>query len=565
MKKIVIPKRFGYPTFDIVFNYKRYTLNTGVEIEVDDGLAEVIQNSIALQPKEDENAHENQCATVRMVLSQSYFRGKYSTNAEIEAIKGTQNDFAYSVESGTVWTYSEEKGWEDSGEAFPNSGGEQGVNGVRGYSVFYSNNGTYGGYNPNKGSYYHNIDGISPSDILPCAGDLLICKATDGIHKIVTIDVENGKFFSEFLFKLKGNNGSNGSDGYSIVYVDSNTWEGANIDVDSKCFISTKPKVGDLVVSKNGLLSECTQRLFDGISTTYTLGYLCSLNGLSAYEIAVRNGFNGSEQDWLNSLKGSGGGGSGTSRPIYLHHVKLEMQRYNSNTEELELITVGFNIQSLRKTPFNIDNEGNTDCNMLGVLWSIGQANAFNGQCFSDNNDIEYIPMSISDDGMEIRAFNIDSASVDRFDVNRIISDNVTEIRPYMLYEYGNSSNGELYLHDMIIFLRRYNHDTGENEEFTAGGKVKTLRRTPFNMDDEGDPDCNMLGILWNIGQANALNGWVFTDNNGIEYSIMGLSYDGLIISALNNESAEVEYFDVFKVEDESTPITDDNLYEYNE
>ena len=26
-------------------------------------------------------------------------------------------------------------------------------------------------------------------------------------------------------------------------------------------------------------------------------------NGLSAYEIAVKNGFKGSEQDWLNSLQ----------------------------------------------------------------------------------------------------------------------------------------------------------------------------------------------------------------------------------------------------------------------
>lgn len=26
-------------------------------------------------------------------------------------------------------------------------------------------------------------------------------------------------------------------------------------------------------------------------------------NGLSAYEIAVKNGFEGSEQDWLNSLQ----------------------------------------------------------------------------------------------------------------------------------------------------------------------------------------------------------------------------------------------------------------------
>ncbi|HBK01490.1 MAG TPA: hypothetical protein DDY77_00460, partial [Clostridiales bacterium] len=33
----------------------------------------------------------------------------------------------------------------------------------------------------------------------------------------------------------------------------------------------------------------------------------CTLSGLSAYDIAVRNGFTGTEQEWLASLKGSNG------------------------------------------------------------------------------------------------------------------------------------------------------------------------------------------------------------------------------------------------------------------
>lgn len=55
-KTITIPKSFGYPTADFIINHKRYTLETGVPITVDDAIAEVVENAIALQPKEDENA-----------------------------------------------------------------------------------------------------------------------------------------------------------------------------------------------------------------------------------------------------------------------------------------------------------------------------------------------------------------------------------------------------------------------------------------------------------------------------------------------------------------------------
>lgn len=51
MKTITIPKSFGYPTVDIVLNGMRHTLQSGVEITVDDALAEVIENAIALAPK----------------------------------------------------------------------------------------------------------------------------------------------------------------------------------------------------------------------------------------------------------------------------------------------------------------------------------------------------------------------------------------------------------------------------------------------------------------------------------------------------------------------------------
>lgn len=53
MKTITIPKRFGYPSTKIVINGATYSLKSGEEISVDDALAEVIENALALEPKSE--------------------------------------------------------------------------------------------------------------------------------------------------------------------------------------------------------------------------------------------------------------------------------------------------------------------------------------------------------------------------------------------------------------------------------------------------------------------------------------------------------------------------------
>ena len=53
MKSITIPERFGYPTLEITINGKEQTFNSGVEIEVEDSVAEAIENAIALAPKQE--------------------------------------------------------------------------------------------------------------------------------------------------------------------------------------------------------------------------------------------------------------------------------------------------------------------------------------------------------------------------------------------------------------------------------------------------------------------------------------------------------------------------------
>ena len=53
------------------------------------------------------------------INEESHFRGYVSTNAKIQAMEATPNDFAYSAESGTVWVYDTEQGWRETNTVVP--------------------------------------------------------------------------------------------------------------------------------------------------------------------------------------------------------------------------------------------------------------------------------------------------------------------------------------------------------------------------------------------------------------------------------------------------------------
>lgn len=53
------------------------------------------------------------------IKNEAHFRGYVATNAEVQALPGTPNDYAYSAESGTVWIYQMATGWTDSGKPVP--------------------------------------------------------------------------------------------------------------------------------------------------------------------------------------------------------------------------------------------------------------------------------------------------------------------------------------------------------------------------------------------------------------------------------------------------------------
>lgn len=56
------------------------------------------------------------------INKEAHFRGYVMTDANIQEMSATPNDFAYSAESGTVWVYDEETGWQDSGTPVPDKG-----------------------------------------------------------------------------------------------------------------------------------------------------------------------------------------------------------------------------------------------------------------------------------------------------------------------------------------------------------------------------------------------------------------------------------------------------------
>lgn len=55
----------------------------------------------------------------QQIENEAHFRGYLSTNAKIQTLEATPNDFAYSAESGTKWIYDVENGWTDTGSAVP--------------------------------------------------------------------------------------------------------------------------------------------------------------------------------------------------------------------------------------------------------------------------------------------------------------------------------------------------------------------------------------------------------------------------------------------------------------
>ena len=81
-------------------------------------------------------------------------------------------------------------------------------------------------------------------------------------------------------------------------------------------------------------------------------------NGESAYEIAVRNGFSGTEAEWLSSLKGSNGGAGQNGKSAY----EIAVESGYTGTEDdfvNELFTKGMSYGAMRNIAVNAINDYN--------------------------------------------------------------------------------------------------------------------------------------------------------------------------------------------------------------
>ena len=105
----------GSHRFTVLNGSKGKTPVKGVDYWNDEDKAEVssfIKDETAILQADIDGLHEQ-------INEEAHFRGYLSTNAKIQALEATPNDFAYSAESGTKWIYDERNGWQDSGTPVP--------------------------------------------------------------------------------------------------------------------------------------------------------------------------------------------------------------------------------------------------------------------------------------------------------------------------------------------------------------------------------------------------------------------------------------------------------------
>ena len=88
--------------------------------EVDDEYIKRISEYDAyIQSRAGEIAEEKVRGVRQDINELSHFRGYFITDAELCAVKATNNDFAYSAESGTKWICVEPQGWKNTGVPVP--------------------------------------------------------------------------------------------------------------------------------------------------------------------------------------------------------------------------------------------------------------------------------------------------------------------------------------------------------------------------------------------------------------------------------------------------------------
>lgn len=234
----------------------------------------------------------------------------------------------------------------------------------------------------------------------------------------------------------QGPQGPDGADGKSVVYLNTTTSAQDTSVLGGKKFLPRGPKINEFVISKNGLLFQCVEIIpVDNFNdptdnVQYSLKYLTTLkgpqgyqgeDGYSAYDIACRHGFEGEEEEWLESLKGKDGVG-GTTK-LYRHIISFEepLKEYNDYSlyELIVLSDTPYKMTTPRQVVDKIMNFGGylfgsgTDPE---VSFKIVGMTPFDGVCsymdlYSDSFDCVVLPESWSEGIIEVEEIVLQSGS----------------------------------------------------------------------------------------------------------------------------------------------------------
>ena len=214
------------------------------------------------------------------INEESHFRGYLSTNAKVQALEATPNDFAYSAESGTKWVYDKTNGWEDTGSLVPDqltpaSDTTPLINGI-------ASIGTETAYS--RGDHRHPTDTTRASveelraleskvqpyviDIIENSEVLLDGNAQNGIYRatanrspsVIAIAYRSGR--TNMVVKYK-------NQFLPLVYIDETMCDFAGIKTNSKIYIQIMDDDGLAIIHINALestgnkVSEITNEVSD--------------------------------------------------------------------------------------------------------------------------------------------------------------------------------------------------------------------------------------------------------------------------------------------------------------
>lgn len=238
------------------------------------------------------------------IRNEAHFRGYVATNAEIQALKADNNDYAYSAESGTVWIY-QGNAWTNSGRPVPDQ------------STPASNSTPLmdGTANAGIAESYSRADHVHPTDTTLAKtidGEVMY----DGIEKknLLILRLYNASNELIKVLSIDLPQSSGGGEGGTIVTVDGiaqGTWDADTkvgftdyASTDKAGIVKTIGGAGSGIKVENGIITiypaskaEINNTFYYPAITSLNIGYA------TKYALAHPEKYTGVSPDWTDEDK----------------------------------------------------------------------------------------------------------------------------------------------------------------------------------------------------------------------------------------------------------------------